>query len=667
MLLRTRWVLLLAAFSAFQVVASTPDHVLEAAPAQIAGQEQWLVNGGVFKIRLNQELLDAKGIRYSGFEPEAGQPFEDEAFAVYPLLPKEGLQFNAPEGGFDRFSGGSLGIQGGFSFRLPSGEKLTMRQARLAFDHEQPMRLQLIGDDGQAWMYLNHLMYKMMEDYTVFYVRSADLRMSAALAHRIGRPELADQYIGEVKMQVRVAAQPFGFVPPDAKAILACPDFPGSTNGAGEKYFADVVMESYSMSTSRCRNSTQSGACDGPAGADDGDVVFTPSSTLRNSNHPLGADVPWYQKFMVSPYSYPYVGNDQHPYLIWNMYRISDNQLEQIGASGVKHAFLTVNTGCSAGACTGNGHVLGKGCGDTYGTSNNDSNNDLGPRSELIPAKGEWARCRSIYDTNCDGTSNITPNGSYDQRMVVKESKLPSAGSPPATYFSESWYIVKDDINIYNTMAHRTMAPAGTPGSWSPGAQGAFILGPAINSWVNPVTYPTRNVEIASDEGHSRIAVQAQALASCPVASGFSGTCYRYDYVVNNFDFARVTYSPPPNHVGPNLGIDSNHGFNAFRLELGSSVPVWIDPAAHFADIDSNAANNWAATTTAESVTWTAPPSNELRWGTLYRFSFVTTAIPNPDFVRSAALSVGGDSNGFEFSKLIMTPNVGTLLSNGFE
>ena len=112
---------LLLAQVAATAIASTPDQPLQRAPGQFQGNAQWLVNGGEFKIRLNQELLAAKGVRFAGFEAKLGQGPEDEAFAVYPLLPAEGLQFNAPEGGFDRFTGGRLGLAGGFSLKLPDG------------------------------------------------------------------------------------------------------------------------------------------------------------------------------------------------------------------------------------------------------------------------------------------------------------------------------------------------------------------------------------------------------------------------------------------------------------------------------------------------------------------------------------------------------------------
>ncbi len=660
----------LAIVLALPVAAATPDQPLQLETGQVPLHEPWLVNGGEFKIRFNQELLSAHGITAHGAEPTPAQGPVDEEFARFALVPAEGLQFNAPEGGFDRFTGGALGLAGGFALSLPGDNRISYQQARLRFNAAAPTRLDLISDDGRAWFYINHLMYKMVDDYSGFFVRSADLRASAALAKRLGAPELADQYIGEIKLRAEVVARPEGFIKPDAKALLACPDFHGTpfTGAGGGTYQADVLMESYSMSATRCRRSDGSSPCDG-SGADDGEVVFTPSSSLRNSNKPNTADVPWYEKFTTSPFDFPYEGNDQHPYLIWNMYRIVDDQLEQIGASGVKHAFLTTNGGCAAGACTGGGHILGKNCGDTYGTGNNDGSSSLGPRSELIPARGQWARCGSIFDPDCNGVQNSSGNTSYSQRMIVRESKMtPVPGALSTQYFSESWYIVQDDINIYNTMAHRTMAPSSSGSAWSPGAQGSFVLGPVVNAWVDPLTNPTRNIELASAEGHSRVAVKATALTACPAASGLVGTCYRYDYVVNNLDFARVAYMPAPNNVGPNLGIVSSQGFNSFRLDLGSEVAIWVDPVAHFADIDIDAGNNWSVQTASESIAWIAPVSgNELNWGKLFRFSLVTTAAPNPAFTRRVYLDVNPADEAVDFVGRLMVPNVGTLFFSDFE
>jgi hypothetical protein len=346
-------------------------------------------------------------------------------------------------------------------------------------------------------------------------------------------------------------------------------------------------------------------------------VVFTPGSTLRNNNKANTADVPWYAKFTTSPHNYPYPGNDQHPYLIWNMYRITDGQLEQIGASGVKHAWLTTNTGCAPDACTGGGHILGRNCGDTYGVGNNDAPNDLGPRSEIVPATGQWGRCGSIFDLNCDGIANSSGNGPYDQRMVIRESQMLV---PNSQYFSESWYLVQDDIDIYNTMAHRTMTPAPGGTGWVVGTQGPFQLGPTLNTWVNPQTFPNRNVEHASEKGHVRVAVKVKELDACPAGSGLTMPCYRWDYAVNNFDWAHAVTQGNP----PNLRVLENKGFAAFTLDMPSSTPLYLEPGVHFADTDIDTSNNWTATQDAGSISWQGPVGNELNWGLLFRFSLVT-------------------------------------------
>src|SRR5690606_18903901 len=145
--------------------------------------------------------------------------------------------------------------------------------------------------------------------------------------------------------------------------------------------------------------------------------------------------------------------------------------------------------------------------------------------------------------------------------LIVRESQL---SVPGATYSSDSWYIVEDDINIYNTTMHKTTSPTPRSRRWSPRPQRAHLLRPLTNACVNPVANPNRNVQLASDEGHTRVAVKTKELASCPAGSGLSGTCWRYDYAVHNFDFARIVTGAAPNDLPPNLRILSNKGFQSF-------------------------------------------------------------------------------------------------------
>lgn len=638
--------------------AATPERALDPLPA-VPKAEEWTMHGGRVELRFNIDRLSAQGVRVV---PGAGMKRKEADFAAeiaFPLLHGGGLRFAAPEGNFQQFTGGKLMGRDGFRLRTDSGLEFDFSRFELRADPGNPMQLLLVGTDGEAWFTVNHLMYKLVDDYRQYYIRSADINATPAFAARVGANSLAGAYVGELKMLSEIVDRPEGF-DPQAKQALGDPNFHG-TGG----FLADVLLTSYTMQFARCRTSGGSNGCDG-AGSDDGEVVFVPSSTLRNSNNANTADVPWYQKFTVSPYNFPYPGNDQHPYLIWNLYRIHDDQLEQIGASGVKHAFLTTNGGCSNPF--GN-HILSPNCSDTYGTGNNDNTGDLGPRSELIPATGRWGRCFSIFDTNCDGVANGVGSNQYQNRLITRESQLLLAGS---TFYTDSWYIIQDDINIYNTMGHRSAVLGPVANAWQVVSQGAFTLGPVIDTWVNPVTNPTQNVVLDTPEGEIKIAVKAKQLAQCP--AGLSGTCWRYDYAVHNFDFARaVLNTNPPANAGANLQVLSNVGIVGLRIPRSGDTGVVL-AAGHFADIDTNPDNHWNGVVNADGVIWTAPgtflpgvPGNPLNWGMLFRFSLVSNAAPNPAYTRPLTLHALAPNSPDTYQVELMVPHVPGVLENGFE
>lgn len=637
-------------------LAATPAQPLERAANATAGDSVWTVSGSEFKLRFNTELFTIYGIGLEAPAPTAGQAPADSEFFVLGMQQTDGLQFNAPKG-FDRFVGGVLRVEGGFSFVLGDGTRLDFDGFQIRPSRSNPMQLDIVGNDGRSWLYINHLMFRLVDDNASFFIRSADLRATPALAERAGVPELANAYLGEVKMMTRVVTAGRG----EAVTGGGDPDFHGEPAPGGGTFKADVTMESYDMQFMRCRRSTGETGCDG-TGPDDGEVVFAPNSTLRNSNLPDSADVPWYGKFDASPHSYPYSGNDQHPYLVWNIYRVIDGQLEQVAASGLKHAFVTTNSG-GPGCTWSFGNILGRDCRDTYGTGNNDSSSDLGPRSELIAATGYWGRCGSIYDPDCNGGENSSGNGNYGSRMIVRESQL---ASPGAQYYSDSWYVVQDDINIYNTMTHRTMAPAaGGSGGWTPGTQGPNVMGPVIDTWVDPDANPNQNVEIDTDEGHIKVAVKVKTLDECPAGSGLTAPCYRYDYVVNNMDFGRAKTEGNP----PNLRLLSNLGFRSVTIPT-AFAPVFLEPVVNFADIDIDAGNDWTVEANDDGITWSAPAGNELNWGTLYRFSFVSSVAPDPSITADLGLTVADDTSPDVLQATMMVPQGDDnelIFFNGFE
>jgi hypothetical protein len=476
-----------------------------------------------------------------------------------------------------------------------------------------------------------------------------DLLVSAELAAAVGRPWLAGMLIGEMHLQAPLQGRQ-AWVAPKAAGD---PNWPGEAapvpvGSAPDTYKADVFMSTFSAGVGApCQS------CDGPGGAIDGLVKITPSSTLRNNfndgsavatvpGDPLGtstalytADVPWYQKFTSSPndpdFNYPYMFNDQHPYLIWNLFRIDpDGRITQIGRSGVKHAFLTTNTAPCDGS-NGN-HVLGRQCGDTYGVGNNDSSPDLGPRGELIPARGIWARCGSVFDPDCNQSQDFPASDPFRDRMLVAESALqacraPASGGTSRCLF-ESWYVVRDDVNIYNTMATRGITPAYTSPNWTMASAAAdpYRLGSAIDRWAAEATagVTSQIVELDTAEGHAKVAVRVRDLGN---------GSHQYDYAVMNFDFGRaVTTGVESNHT---LRLLRNHGFNSFRIAVGPGVTLSQLAAV---DGDLAATNDWTATVAADQVEWRAPnDASSLNWGNMIRFSLIANA---PSSVANVVLGV---------------------------
>jgi hypothetical protein len=532
------------------------------------------------------------------------------------------------------------------------------------------LRIDLLTQGGEADVYIDQVMYEILDDGRSFRIRSADLRLTATGAARIGRPEHAGLALAEIRSLSPMAVTSAS----EAPASCADPNFPGKLvpgDPNGATYQADVFMLTFSSGSNtgrpaefkRCRN------CDGPGGTNDGEVVFAPSSTLRNNvnngtaaptvaGDPLGtsaalhaAMVPWYPKFANSPWPYPVPGNDQHPYLIWNLYRINANGgIEQVGRSGVKHAFLTTNGGCAPGEnCTGN--LLGRQCSDTYGSGNNDSPSDLGPRSELVPAKGQWGRCGSIYDLDCNGTQNASGNGDYGSRMIVRESAIDPAANANASWLFESWYIVRDDINIYNTMGSRQFVASYSAGTWVAAATSPpMLLGPAIDRWHEaPGAFSSANSEIAVPGGHTKVAVRVADLGD--------GT-YRYNYAVMNFDFAReVTQG-----AEPNLRVVRNYGFNRFSVPRMATASI---VSSEFSDGDIDPSNDWTFTANPESIEWTAPnDAASLNWGTLFRFTVVSNTPPS-----AALATLGVTEPGTPTSYSTTSLGVGqpVLFQDGFE
>ena len=641
----------------FGAMASSPQAAeVRTKPSSASAWSAW---GGEVGVRWNRELLEAIGIsleapkqRLEGLSWREHERFD--------LRQAGSLDFHAQNGNLSKITGGSLQARGGYVLDLNAGGKVDLTDFRLRPKAGDDLVLEMVGSDGNVSFYIDRLMYELLDNNQTLAVQSADVRISAELANRLGHPEAADWAVADMKLTSDILTAGSGGQAPEGTAT----HWHGEPAPGGNTYHADLFMQVFNAQFSRCNGCS--------TGSTTGQVVFTPSSTLRNNvnngtlaptvpGDPLGtssvlytADIPWWQKFTSN--SPPY-GNDQHPYLIWNLYRFNaDGSIDQVGRSGVKHAFLTTNQQCLDASQSS--HILARGCTDTYGTGNNDSNNDLGPRSEIIASTNEWGRCGSIYDINCDGAQNSSGNTQYSQRLVSLETDLTTPG---ATYLFESWYLAREDVNIYNSMATKTLGFNKSGTTYSITGNTNYRLGGAIDRWVDPTTPPAnaKNVEIASPEGHTKVAVKAVNLG---------GGNWRYDYAVMNFDFARAVTSG----AAPNLRVIHNYGFDSFRVLHSPGVMI---SGMTFSDGDQTSSNDWTAASFNNSVRWTAPVDiappaqtpavrNPLNWGTMFRFSFVANAPPSAGSVQLNVAQTGVPES---YDATVLAPQADAIFQTGFD
>jgi hypothetical protein len=221
----------------------------------------------------------------------------------------------------------------------------------------------------------------------------------------------------------------------------------------------------------------------------------------------------------------------------------------------------------------------------------------------------------------------------------------------------DSWYLAREDVNIYNSMATITGTPSYFGGAWTFSGQANYRLGAAIDRWVDPVSPPgnAMNSELAAVEGHAKVAVKATDLGD--------GN-WRYDYAVMNFDFARAQMEPADGS-GPNPRVVSNRGFDRFSVPLPSSQTVI---ATSFSDGTADGANPWTVSTTGDRVSWNAPDGASLDWGTLYSFSLTVAAVP-VEGTSSLDVAGAGTPAAYEVATLVpdAVPANDIIFEDGFE
>ncbi|MEZ5444068.1 MAG: hypothetical protein R3F15_21590 [Lysobacterales bacterium] len=602
------------------------------------------------------DVLRGTGLRIT----VAGQ-FEPAQEGVYLHLPSADAAVLAHPGRFDGFAGAFAGtVTWQFDHQI-AGRPTQRLRLDLHLQALDALRWRWRDANGADWLWLGAGHPRMSADRRHLDYSGAELRAGPALADWLSAPELVDQplasVIGSFRLQQFGPALDRGSV----DAALGCPvppRWPNTPIDPGNlslgRYQADVHLIAMTAPRFlRCRQLAQPmDSCDGPGGTE-GEVVLAPDAQLQNSGSADAADVPWYRQFLGQ---FPPYDNDQHPFLIWNLYRLdADGTLRQIGRSGLKHAFVTINNGCTLGCsppppATAN-NVLYPNCSDVYSVGTNDSALFLGPRSELLPAAGLWGRCGSVFDPDCDGDEDPTGADPYTHRMVVRESALDTAMHPGARYFADAWYVVRDDVNIDNTMGQREVQPSFSGGIWTLSFVDAQLQpAPMALRWLSTVGSPDavrwyRRVRLS--DGEWLLAARVDQLGP---------SSWHYRYVLANLDHAIAQTEGN----APNLRILNTHGLGGLQLSIDAAVGL---SSIGYADGDADPGNDWPAIRNGNQLSWTAPTAGaELRWGNLISVGFDSDLPPGLGSI-AVRLQQGEDD-----AIVLQAPIPGAeLLSDGFE
>ncbi len=312
-------------------------------------------------------------------------------------------------------------------------------------------------------------------------------------------------------------------------------------------------------------------------------------------------------------------GNNRHPVIGQNMYRIKDGRFEQIGQSWLKHGFTALQ-GTVCGSCNShpNGTALGVGCSDPYSAGLNASQGGLGPRFEVNATTGQFP-----YPFTSPSYS-----GAIARRLQVKHEDLTPAQNVGAIYLVEGHYVALDDAtwdNALNNASYRRVNIASATSN--PSNAGPTVRAKtAIEGWAD-IDNTVELTMIDYNEGDR----PARFILGNKVIDNGNGT-WTYVYAI--------------------------HNLNAHRSASGLFVPadsVSISDIG-FTDVDYHSGEpydntDWTQSSSTAGVEWNSPQTyaqnqntNALRWGTTYTYWFTANSAPTTGDVTLTFFRPGTDA-----------------------
>ncbi|MHC4091069.1 MAG: hypothetical protein ACYSVY_12490 [Planctomycetota bacterium] len=550
--------------------------------ASASGQEIWAPQEGSTTISLRLDALEAAGLHIGDGKQAQSRGEEQLLWLSFEIDAASSLSVSVSGARVSEFLGGEIVHHKGLTVGNAQGE-LNLDDLIILPGGSDSDTLRLTDAlTGQAGGFvLDRVKAGFDASTQMFTIHSPDLRLSQAWAEALGDRHLADIVLGN--LTIRASGRWVGG------------DAPGGVEGDEPARGAGGTGHGPDMTFCQLYGLFQ------PSGGRLGDVV---GLALATTSWNVGdADLMWFS-----------MPDEEHPFIIMNLYRNKDDRFEQIGQSWIKHGFFALgNTQCG-GTCTyepghGAGDWLGVGCTDTYGASLNAGQNGLGPRFEVNPWTGDWT-----YAGSHNSQGNHSHNG-IEHRLQVHDADLDPAQNAGATYYAEGYYVCLDDVNVMNSASWKEVTVSGVPGgTWSFGMTGAGTLpksGFALDAWLTGertvLAQEVPPIEFVSPDGRSLLRASATDLG---------GGQWSYEYALLNVDMDRKvgSFSIP---VTPGTLV-TNIGFHAVEHHDAGVAGYSNDP--------------WTASVANGEITWSTA-DNPIRWGTLYNFRFEANVGPDPDDV----------------------------------
>ncbi|MHC4211657.1 MAG: hypothetical protein ACYSWT_18340, partial [Planctomycetota bacterium] len=426
-------------------------------PASPPAIQQWTTRGGVTAISFELDALAQAGLDVG--EPDVDTVTLPEAAAR--LLAIRGgstLTFSVADGSVKEILGGHILHFG--DVRLESlTAQAVISELVISPVGEEPFTADWAGvpRGGGDGLVLRRVKAGFDPVSQTLTIRCPDVRVSSALAEALGDPGLADIDLGGVV--VRAAAEWVG----GAKPEIGPGQRPPRRSQA-----ANSLADGCDMTFCQLYGHYM------PSGAREGDIV---GLSVATTSWNVGSnDCQWFS-----------IPDERHPFIVMNMYRLKDDRFEQIGMSHIKHGFYALGSHqCEGPPCTyepphSQGHWLGTGCTDTYSAPLNAVQSGMGPKYEVNPWTGLW----DYSGSHMEGSHS---HDSIQHRIQVHDADLDPALNEDATYYSESFYCMLDDIDVISSASWKEISIAsGAPGGhWTFTMSGSIVMpkmGFAIAAW----------------------------------------------------------------------------------------------------------------------------------------------------------------------------------------